>query len=439
MQGTILTFGIVASILAIVLRPKYALVVYLTILIWFPDYLRLSIGTIDISCSRMVVTVLLIRCLSNQKLMTKFKWSQLDKIVTYSIMVYVGVTLITRPRWSLVENRAGFVMDTWFAYMIVRFIITDKEKLVSVIKFVSVVLVPLAILGCIEAITDWQPFVPLSALSPWIIGEIVKQYRWGFTRAIGPFEHAILFGNCFIIFLPLVYYLRNEKNIWRFLAYLFSGIILLGAISSFSMGPLVMMVVALFCLTMEKFKLWVKPMIKFLIFSLIFIQLFSNRSFYHVLFSYVGTIGGTGYHRAKMIDLAISHLNEWWLAGYGDRTIDWGWGTWSFEGHTDVTNEYLVVGLRYGLIGMFFLLMVLFIAFRNLIKAYKKSNDPNMKSLYWALGSILFSITVVWTSVSFFGQLMPLFYCVLGMIGSCTLFTLDIKCKKKKMLYVSRK
>ena len=73
------------------------------------------------------------------------------------------------------------------------------------------------------------------------------------------------------------------------------------------------------------------------------------------------------------------------------------------------------------------------------ISDYKKNNDPNMKSLYWALGSILFSITIVWTSVSFFGQLMPLFYCVLGMIGSCTLFTLDIKCAKKKMLKVSSK
>ena len=93
MQNTILTFGIIASILAIVSKPKYALVIYLSIVIWFPEYLRISVGTIDISCSRIVGTVLLIRCLCNDRLRTKFGWSRLDKAVILNMLVIVGMWL----------------------------------------------------------------------------------------------------------------------------------------------------------------------------------------------------------------------------------------------------------------------------------------------------------------------------------------------------------
>ena len=114
MQNTILTFGIIASILAIVFKPKNALIVYLAIVIWFPEYLRVSVGTIDISCSRIVGTVLLARCLCNDKLRMKFKWSRLDKAVLLNILVFVGMMIITQPKWSSIENRAGFAMDTFF-------------------------------------------------------------------------------------------------------------------------------------------------------------------------------------------------------------------------------------------------------------------------------------------------------------------------------------
>jgi hypothetical protein len=423
MQGTVLAIGILCSVLVLTLRPKYALVVYITALLWFPDYLRVSIGTIDISVGRIVVTVLLLRCLNNDQLRSRFKWSPLDKWVTLSMVVYVGMTLITQPTFASIENRGGFVIDTWFTYLAARFILTDREKLVSIIKCIGIALIPLAILGCVESVTGWQPFVPLRRFRPWNplakTEEIRREMRWGLTRAVGPFSHPILFGSGFAMFLPLIYSLRYEKN-WRTFAYMLSAITIVGALSSMSSGPWVMIIVISFCFVMENYKQWLKPMLKLLIISCIVIEILSNRTFYHVIFSRASQLGGAGWHRARLIDAAIEHFNEWWLAGYGGK--DPGWGHYFGMSFTDVTNEFILAGVKYGIAGIIVLCGVLVVAYKNLISAYKKSTHPAMKSLCWSFGSILFAITVVWMSVSFFGQLLPLFYCVLGMIGSVSGF-----------------
>lgn len=432
MQGTILTFGIIASILAIVLKPKYAFVVYLAIVIWFPEFLRISIGTIDISCSRIVATALLLRCLSDQRILRKFRWTSLDKVVALSILVYVGVTLLVQPKWASIENRSGFIMDTWFAYIITRFIITDKEKLTTIIKCVAIILIPLAILGLIETTTGWQPFVPLRQFRPWDpeIGMTTVGTRWGFTRATGPFGHPILFGGVFAMFIPLIYTLRYEKNIWKTFAYAISGLMIAGALSSISSGPWVMIAIVLFCLVMEKYKVWIKYMLNFFIFFIIFIQIFSNRPFYHVIFSYAGKLGGAGFHRIAIIDSAIRDFGKWWLAGYGGE--DPGWGRALGMSFTDITNEYILAGVRYGLAGVIVLCLVLIVSFRLLIAAYRKEKDPYLKSIYWSLGSLLVAVSVVWMSVSFFGQLSTIFYCCIGIIGSAVLIPDRYKQKYKK-------
>jgi len=419
MQGVTLTIALILSVLVIALRPKYAFVAYIVGLLWYPSYLAISIGTIDILLGRFVVAVLLLRCLFDDKIRTKFKWCRLDTLVTLSMVVYVGAYLITEIETLSVtlEGRGGFLMDTWCAYLAARFIVTDRTKLISIIKCIGIALVPLAILGVVESVTGWQPFAPLRRFSPWFAGgRFVSDERFGFARAVGPFSHAILFGGGFAMFLPLIYYLRHEKKDLRTFAYIISGIVLLGALSSMSSGPWVMVMAVIFCLFMERHKHLVKPLFIFMIISCILIGIASNRPFYHVIASWANPLGGAGYHRAKLIDIAIDKFDEWWVIGYGDK--DPGWGPLLGMGHSDITNEYILKGVRYGILGVIALCAVLAKAFQGLISTYRKQQHPAAKSLCWAFGSLLFSVAFAWMSVSFFGQLSTLVYCSLGMIGS---------------------
>jgi hypothetical protein len=177
-----------------------------------------------------------------------------------------------------------------------------------------------------------------------------------------------------------------------------------------------MVIVAILCLAMEKHPAWIKPALIGLGLSCILVAAASNRPFYHIFFSYMDPLGGSGWHRAKLIDLAIEHLGEWWLIGYGGRDPDWG-GELGM-GITDITNQYLVAGVEYGILGVIMLCGVLAVALRGIVSLYKRSADRELRSLCWSFGSMVVSVAVVWTSVSFFGPPTQLFYSILGMIGS---------------------
>jgi len=416
MQNTTLEIAILGLMLVLLVRPAYALAAYISVLFWYPSYLVVSIGTIDISASRIVVTVLLLRCLCDGRIRKKFTWSRLDTWVALSMFIYVVPYCITRPLSTAIENRGGFLIDTWFAYIVARLLVTDRASLVSVIKCVSIVLIPLALLGVVESLTGWQPFLPLGRFCPWYEQGISIRARWGLNRAIGPFNHPILFGCTFAMFLPLIYYLRHEKNKWHILAYVLSGTAFVGALSSMSSGPWVMAIVAIFCLALERHKHRVKPLFIFFIFSFVFVEIASNRTFYHVVASYANPLGGAGWHRAKLIDLAIEHFDKWWLAGYGGE--DPGWGRYLGMSRTDVTNQFILNGVRYGILGIIALCAVLTTAFYSILRTYKNTAEPTLKSLCWSLGCVLASVIVTWMSVSFFGQILTLFYIILGIIGS---------------------
>jgi len=417
-QSTTLAVAILGSILVLSLHSRYALAAYIGTLLWYPEYLRVSISTIDISVGRIVVTVLLLRYLCDKRIMGKFVWSRLDTWVALNMAVYVGMYCATHPFGAAVENQGGFVMDTWFAYMAARLTMTDKRTLVYFIKTISIILVPLAMLGVFESITHWQPFYPSQrfSISQPLAGEMGDYRRWGFAQAVGPLGHFIMFGACFVMFLPLIWSLRREPGHWKQLAYPLSAMACIGAISSFASCSWVMLFTMIFCLVMERYRHWIRKMAILLLLLLMLTKLTSNRPLYHVLADYGNLTGGSWWDRVALIDSAIADFGKWWLTGYGGKDPGWGAAVWAE--HTDVNNQFILIGVNCGILGIIALCGVLLVAFRCLSDSYKKTNDHQLKSIYWALGSVLVSTIVVWQGVSFFGQMPSIFYTVLGIIGS---------------------
>jgi hypothetical protein len=419
MQALTLTFAGLVSLAVLMLPPAHAFSIYVITLLFYPVYLVVQLGPLDISAARIVVAVLLLRGLLNARLRAKFKWCRLDRWVTFAAIANLCVALVAWkvPMAKSFEKEAGYMMDTYFAYLAARLCLTDYKATLTSIKWLAIALIPLALLGVIESYTGWAPYYKLFAYCPWVqVTEPVLSERTGFYRAIGPFSHPIMFGTAFAMFLPLVYWLRHQSGYWRTGSRLVAGFLAIGTLSSMSSGPVMMLVFASCFLLLERFKQLVKPLIIFAVISCVLLEVISNRTFYHVLASYADPLGGSGWHRARLIDLAIEHFNEWWLLGYGLQ--DPKWGEFLGMSWTDITNHYVMAGIAYGVLGVIGLCSILAVSIGTLVKLHKSATSPPLASLYWALGVIVVSLVISFNSFTLFGQAETLFYCILGFVGS---------------------
>jgi hypothetical protein len=439
MAAGTLFIAAVAAFLVTLLSPPKAFAAYVAVLLFYPTFLVISLGPLDISVGRIVVAVLLIRCIASPQSVRRFKWCRLDRWVVFGTIISMVVPLTFRDSsfTRILESWGGSMMDSAFAYFVARFCITSRSALVSSVKLIAVMLVGLALLGVIEAYTGWQPFIALRQYCPWVRPtETLAAPRFALHRAVGPFGHPIMFGAAFALFLPLVYCLRHESGYWRKLSYFLVGIIAIGALSSVSSGPLVMVIIITVCLVLEHFKQWVKPLIFFLVFSCVMVGIISNRPFYHVIASYANPIGGSSWHRAKLIDLAIGNFDQWWLAGYGSR--DPGWGKYLGMTWTDITNQYIGEAVTKGIFGLIALLGLLIVSVLLLIRVYKSSKDPVVRSWCWAMGSIIVMLLISFNACTLFGQTATLFYCIVGMIGSSSNLIMKTPYMQNAFKFVNR-
>jgi len=418
MQSTTLAVAIVGALLVLALRPARAFAVYIAVMLFYPGYLVMSIGTIDISATRIVVAVLLLKCLANAQLRNNFKWCALDTWVTIYISAGIMIMGLTRPLRLVVENRGGALMDSWFAYLVARLCLSNRAAIITAVKWVGIALVPLALLGVFEMLHISQPYSGLERYCPWLAEERTTEIRYGLARSKVSFGHPIMFGTSFALLLPAIYWLRHQRGFWRTLAYVLSGVAAIGALSSISSAPWMTLILVIFCLAMERYKKLVKPILIWCAFSCIFIAVASNRPFYHVVVSYANPVGGATWHRAKMVDCAIRDFDKWYLVGF--RGQDPGWGRDVGMGHTDLTNEYIMAGVRYGMLGVIAFSGMLVVALQGLIRLYNSSGESVARSWIWALGSTLVAMMITFMGVSIFTQTGTLFYCFLGMVGSAS-------------------
>jgi hypothetical protein len=126
------------------------------------------------------------------------------------------------------------------------------------------------------------------------------------------------------------------------------------------------------------------------------------------------TGSSSSYHRARLIEEAIAHLNEWWLIGT-DYTRHWmPTGLEIDPNNTDITNHYLGMGVAGGLPLMLIFIAMLVKGFSSIGVGLREETSQDQKFLVWAIGAALFAHTVTCISVSYFDQSIVFFYLTLA-------------------------
>lgn len=316
-----------------------------------------------------------------------------------------------RPLVEALVYRLGFVGDACGVYFLMRVFHQTHDDVDRLVRTIALLLLPVAVEMVSEVMTGFNVFSMLGGVpaSP--------QVRLARTRAQGPFAHPILAGTVGAICLPLVLALRKRYPKHAAIGVL-SCVAMIGA--SASSGPVMSAVAGMAALWFWRFRARMRDLRWAAVAAYLVLSVTMRAPPYFLLARIDIAGGSTGWHRARLIQSAFQHLGEWWLGGT-DYTRHWmpTGVSWSLA-HTDITNEYIKMGVLGGLPLMLLFVYVYAKGFQAVGRVVRSQSETNawLGNQMWALGSSLFAIAVTGVSVSFFDQSGVFMYFVLGAIAS---------------------
>src|SRR5262249_40034135 len=121
----------------------------------------------------------------------------------------------------------------------------------------------------------------------------------------------------------------------------------------------------------------------------------------YYLIARIDIVGGsTGWHRARLMESSVEHLNEWWFAGtdYTRHWMDEGIGNDPTQ--VDITNHYIRMGVTGGLPLVLLFMWTLKTGFSIVGHGMRGNSDgdSHQRFMLWALGCALFAHTATFVS-----------------------------------------
>ncbi len=312
---------------------------------------------------------------------------------------------------GILVNRLGLVFNACGIYFLLRVFCQSLGDVVTLCRLTAILLIPLAVELFVEMVTTHNLFSVFGGVSE------TPEIRLNRVRAQGPFAHSILTGTVGAVCLPLMVCLwhHHRKTAVAGMVACIAIVVL-----SASSGPVMTAMAAIGALLMWSWRNRMRLFRWLAVLGYVGLDVVMNAPAYYIIARIDLTGGSTSWHRAALIEAAITHLSEWWFAGT-DVTRHWmPYGVVWNENHIDITNYYLRMGVDGGLPLMLLFVAQLAIGFHLIGRALKELPEVSFRSRFmiWALGTSLFAHSAAFISVSYFDQSVVFIYLTLAAIGS---------------------
>ncbi len=403
MNPVALAFLAINAVLLLALPRRWAPLPLLLASCYMTQAQGMDLGPFSFPFLRLVILAGFVRLLLRFEL-AGWCWNRLD-----TVMILWGLWALLASAWhrdpeATLINHLGLVYDYWGLYFLFRSFLRSLEELIQVAAISAILLTPVAAEMASEKLTGYNVFSLLGGVPP------NPTIRHGHLRAQGPFRHAILAGTVGAVMFPWMVGLALYR---KKVAFLGIAATLLMVFTCRSSGPVASLLAAILALALWRWRFHMRKIRWLAVLGYIFLEIIMKAPAYYLMARIDLAGGSTGWHRAALIESAIKHLDEWWWAGT-DNTRHWmpTGVSWSPE-HTDLTNDYIRMGVEGGL-----LLLLLFASLLGMalalvgaaVKARESETFPQ-KFLSWSIGASVFASAVTCVSVSYFDQSF-LFLCL---------------------------
>ncbi|MFC1763135.1 hypothetical protein ACFL6U_13770 [Planctomycetota bacterium] len=346
----------------------------------------------------------------------------LDKAVILWVISSIILHTLQVGTMSAFIFRLGFGFDAFGLYFVFRHLVRDWHDVDRIIHGCVWISIPIMLFFLLERSTGRNIFAVFGGVPA------ITVVREGRLRCQGAFAHAILAGCFWASLIPWVASLWWKSSRDKLFAIVGSGSMICIIFCCASSTP----VLGLLCAIVGAWGFrWRKRMRSIrigVVVTLIVLHIIMKAPVWHLV-SRVSAVGGsTGWHRYYLINQTITFFSEWWLLGCSaDAVASWGIHA------ADITNQYVLEGVRGGFLTLCLFCYVIVVAFREIGRLAAHLPTPSYRLiLSWALGVSLFVHCTIFIGVSYFGQIWVVWYLLLAIIGSLSIPQSALKCIQRK-------
>ncbi len=297
-----------------------------------------------------------------------FIFKPIDIIVlAWAISGMIVYTLL-HGTFSALIFKLGVVFDICGMYFFFRLLIRNWQDVETIIRGLVIISVPVTVVFMIEFLTGRNMFSIFGGIPA------VTLVRDGKLRCQGAFAHPIMAGCFWASLMPLFaarWWARGKGRIEAVVGVTASVLLVLMCAST---TPLISLAIGIFATCMFALRHYMRIIRWSAAIFIVGLHLFMNAPVWHLV-SRVNIFGSsTGWHRYNLINQAISHLGEWWLLG-PTSPVHWD----DYRRLTDITNQYILEGIRGGLITLVFFIVLLALAFQGVGRLWRLAESNNDK------------------------------------------------------------
>lgn len=356
--------ALVLSVMALLiwtLPRRFAVCPLLVMVCLMPMGQQLILFGLHFPLFRLLLLVGILRVMAKGEL-ARLRWTTIDKLFVWWVIVTMVCGSLSKPSIELFINRSGDAYNAAACYFFVRSVVIDLEDIVTGIRTLAFVSVPLAVLMLVEKTTGHNYLSIFGGVPE------ITAIREGHLRCQGAFRHPILAGTFGATQIPLFVALWFYRPKYRLLAAagIVSGFII--AITASSSGALMTVFGVIGGLAFWKKRKFLRPFRRFTVVAIAILSVVMHAPVWYLLAKLSDVFGGGGWHRAYLLDQAFSHFDEWWRFG---TTFTAHWGP-SGEviaadpNMMDITNHYVMEGVKGGILKLGLFVAIIVACFRRL-------------------------------------------------------------------------
>jgi hypothetical protein len=411
-----LLFTLTAGFLMFLLPRKWAIVPLFVVAVLIPLGQVIVIAGLHFPMTRILILFGWIRlCLQRQS--PRSKLNTIDKtMLLWVIVAVVTHTLLWQTMDALI-NRLGFAFDALGIYFLVRHFVHDFGDIDRVLQAFAFISVAVAISMWFEMSTGRNAFAVFGGVP------LLTEVRAGRLRAQGAFLHPIMAGTFGAALFPLFVSLYWSSRKHKVLAIVGVAAATIITMASSSSGPTLSYLAGIIGFCMWPLRKRMRAVRWGLVSGLIALNLVMKAPVWALIGRVSVFAGSSGYHRVVLIDEFIKRFGEWWLLG-ARETESWSYKLFVMH---DITNHFIQVAVSGGLLSLILFILLIAFCFRGVGRAREAfESQPAIERLSWAFGVCMFVNVAAFMGISYFDQMVVVWYALLALISRLTSLSEDL-------------